>query len=125
MIGYGRQGGYPDRYLYLPMRRTFFLISAGVALILAGVVWMASAQPEGGKLIVPPVEVHPPTKVDINQAGLEELTRLPGITPVLAERIAKHRPYRKLDDLVTQKVLGKKQFARIRDFIVVLHPKNP
>ena len=58
-------------------------------------------------------------KVDLNQAKLEELSRLPGITPILAERIARQRPYRKLDDLVTRKVLGKKQFARIREYVVV------
>jgi len=70
------------------------------------------------------VQAPSQTKVDINQAGLEELTRLPGITSVLAERIAQHRPYRKLDDLVTRRVLGKKQFARIREFVIV-HPRNP
>ena len=113
------------------MRRTFLLISAGVALVLAGVAWIAAAQlggREAGSLSTEAadasVQVPPHTKVDINQAGLEELTRLPGITSVLAGRIAQHRPYQKLDDLVTRKVLGKKQFARIREFVIV-HPRNP
>ncbi len=113
------------------MRRTLFLISAGVALVLAGVAWIAAAQ-LGGKdtgsqarnSADVSMEARPKTKVDINQAGLEELIRLPGITPVLAERIAQHRPYRKLDDLVTRRVLGKKQFARIREFVIV-HRRNP
>jgi DNA uptake protein ComE-like DNA-binding protein len=58
-------------------------------------------------------------KVDLNQAGVDELRRLPGITPEIAERIVKNRPYRKLDDLVTRKVLGKKQFARVRELVIV------
>jgi DNA uptake protein ComE-like DNA-binding protein len=113
------------------MRRTFLLISAGVALVLAAVVWLAAAQlgeRETGSRPqdTTPVSVQaaPRTKVDINQSGLEELTKLPGITPAIAERIAQHRPYRRLDDLITRKVLGKKQFARIREHIVV-HPRNP
>jgi DNA uptake protein ComE-like DNA-binding protein len=113
------------------MRRTFLLITAGVALVLAGVAWLAAAQlgewetdsrPQDSTPVS--VQASPQAKVDINQAGLEELTRLPGITPAIAERIAQHRPYRKLDDLVTRKVLGKKQFARIREYVVV-HPRNP
>jgi len=37
----------------------------------------------------------------------------------VAERIVRHRPYKKLDDLVTRRVLGKKEFARIREQVVV------
>jgi competence protein ComEA len=113
------------------MRRTFLLITAGVVLVLAGVAWLAAAQlgereTDSRSQNTAPVsaQASPQAKVDINQAGLEELIRLPGITPVLAERIAQHRPYRKLDDLITRKVLGKKQFARIREYVVV-HPRNP
>ena len=113
------------------MRRTFLVMSTGGALVLAGVAWLAAAQlggretdsmiPEGPEASV---QALPQTKVDINQAGVEELTKLPGITRVLAERITKNRPYRKLDDLVTRKVLGKKQFARVREYIVI-HPRIP
>ena len=113
------------------MRRTILLISAGIALVLAGVAWLAAAQLGGRETDSRSQDTadvsrqaSPQMKVDINQAGLEELTRLPGITPALAERIAQHRPYRKLDDLITRKVLGKKQFARIREYVVV-HPRNP
>jgi len=113
------------------MRRTFALITVGSALVLAGVAWLAAAQ-LGGKEMGPgasgvrPATVEVPSrgKVDLNRAGMEELARLPGITSVLAERIVKYRPYRKLDDLVTRKVLGKKQFARIREFVSI-SPASP
>jgi competence protein ComEA len=113
------------------MRRTFLLITAGVALVLAGVAWLAAAQlgeretdSRSQESTRASMQASPQAKVNINQAGLEELTRLPGITPAIAGRIAQHRPYRKLDDLVTRKILGKKQFARIREYVVV-QPRNP
>jgi len=87
------------------MRRAFVLIGLGAAAILAGVAWLAAAQFGGGeKTPLAPMRAEAPTpiKVDLNQAGVEELGRLPGITPSLAERIARNRPYRKLDDLVTK-----------------------
>ena len=58
-------------------------------------------------------------KLDVNRVAASELSSLPGVSAELAERIVRNRPYRKLDDLITRKVLGKKQFARIRDFIVI------
>jgi len=113
------------------MRRTFLRISIALALMLPGVEWRAAAQlggQEAGSASTDgsdaTVQAPPQTKVDINNAGLEELARLPGITPALAQRIVQNRPYRKLDDLVTQRVLGKKQFARIREFVTV-HPRSP
>ena len=112
-------------FFFLPMRRAIVLSIAGGVLVLGGMAWLAAAQ-LGGKDGSPPgraagtfVQAHAQVKVDLNQAKLEELSRLPGITLILAERIARQRPYRKLDDLVTRKVLGKKQFARIREYVVV------
>ena len=112
------------------MRRALVLIGAGSALILAGVAWLAAAQlaVRGTDLPVPVVRDVPEQeaaqgplkrKVDLNQAGLEELRRLPGITREIAERIVRNRPYCRLDDLVTRKVLGKKQFARVRELVII------
>src|SRR5271157_5383269 len=107
------------------MRCTSLLISAGVALVLGGTAWPAAVQHGEGdtgsrsaKTQDASVQAPSGTKVDVNQATMEELIPLPGITSALAERIVQHRPYRKLDDLVTRKVLGKKQFARIRESVV-------
>jgi DNA uptake protein ComE-like DNA-binding protein len=36
-----------------------------------------------------------------------------------ADRIIQKRPYRKLDELISKKAIGKKQFAQIRDYISV------
>jgi DNA uptake protein ComE-like DNA-binding protein len=112
------------------MRRTLVLIGAGSGLILAGVAWLAAAQlgirdTDPAVAVVQddaqpgPAQGPVKPKVDLNRAGMEELRRLPGITPEIAQRIVRNRPYRKLDDLVTRKVLGKKQFARVRELVMV------
>ena len=58
-------------------------------------------------------------RVDLNTAGIEEISRLPGMTTQTAERIIGSRPYRNLDDLVTKKVIGRKEFAQIREYVVI------
>ena len=63
-------------------------------------------------------------RIDINSASVRDLERLPGMKPELVERIVQHRPYRKLDDLITKKVLGRKQFALIKDRIRVGVPSD-
>jgi len=66
-----------------------------------------------------PVVAQGPVRVDVNRAELEELQRLPGMTTRVADRIIRNRPYRKLDELISRKVIGTKQFAEILEYIVV------
>ena len=108
------------------MRRAAALIGIGGMVLSAGGSWLHAAQLEGqdGDLQPRGEQVSPTSaKLDVNIAGVDELVRLPGMTPQLAEQIVRNRPYRKLDDLLTRKVLGKKQFARIREFVVVSRGK--
>lgn len=58
-------------------------------------------------------------RLDVNRAERDELSRLPGMTLEAADRIIEKRPYRKLDELISKKAIGKKQFAQIRDYISV------
>jgi len=55
----------------------------------------------------------------LNTARVEEISRLPGMTTETAERIIGNRPYRNLDELVTKKMVGRKEFAKIREYIVI------
>jgi DNA uptake protein ComE-like DNA-binding protein len=57
-------------------------------------------------------------KMDINHASLAELERLPGMTPVWAQRIIHFRPYKTKLDLLQQGVLPTKLYSEIRDSIV-------
>ncbi len=60
--------------------------------------------------------------VDINRAGLAELDALPGIGPVLAGRILRHRqehgPFREPDDLLAVPGIGPRLLERLRPHVV-------
>jgi competence ComEA-like helix-hairpin-helix protein len=57
--------------------------------------------------------------VDVNEASPEELQRLPGIGPKLAERIIANRPYHKVDDLLKISGIGPKGIERLRALVRV------
>ncbi len=61
----------------------------------------------------------PPAKVlvDVNHASLEELQKLPGIGPKLAERILAHRPYEKPEDLDKVPGIGSVLLGRLKPLI--------
>lgn len=62
-------------------------------------------------------------KLDVNRANAQELEELPGIGPVLAERIVDYRKsgrsFRSIDDLRAVKGIGKKKFEQIRALVTV------
>ncbi len=59
--------------------------------------------------------------VSINEAGIDELTSLPGIGPVLASRIVDYRisngEFQRLEDLKKVKGIGPHIFSKITPFI--------
>ncbi len=61
--------------------------------------------------------------ISINRAAKETLNALPGIGPVLAERIVLERedrgPFRSNDELLHIKGLGPKKLARLIDYITL------
>ncbi len=57
--------------------------------------------------------------VDLNEATFEELQRLPGIGPKLAELIIANRPYHKVDDLLRVSGIGPKNLERLRELVRV------
>lgn len=101
------------------MERALALLLALIAL-QAGTVWAA----DGG---VGPGEQGPPSaeqdsRININEAGVDQLVRLSGIGPsraqaILAER--EKRRFRRVEDIMRVPGIGRKTFARIRDSIRV------
>ena len=83
------------------------------------------ALPEDGYRVFAQIEAGESTleiqKVNINTDGAEELTRLKGIGPVLAQRIVEDReengPYTCPEDLLRVKGIGKNLLNGIRDEI--------
>lgn len=61
--------------------------------------------------------------IDVNRAGVEELTGLPGVGEVLAARIAAHReargPFGVLEDLLDVPGIGEGKLAGLRDYAAV------
>ncbi len=62
-------------------------------------------------------------KVDINRAGVTDMTRLPGVGEVIATRIVSHReangPFRTVEDLLDVPGIGEGKLAAIRDYALV------
>jgi competence protein ComEA len=77
----------------------------------------------------PPAQKAPPKPVDINTAGISELSTLPGIGPATAARIIedrqKHGPYRRVDDLLRVKGIGPKKLGRLRPHVRIGEPPLP
>lgn len=79
---------------------------------------------DGG--VGPPVQ-GPPTveqdaRININEAGPEELVKLPGIGPSRAEAILAEREkrrFRRIEDIIRVPGIGRKTFGRIRHSIRV------
>lgn len=58
-------------------------------------------------------------KVNINTSTQAELEALPGIGPVTASKIISGRPYQKTEDILTQKIIFKSVYEKIKDSLVV------
>jgi len=62
-----------------------------------------------------PADVH---LLDINTATAEQLKALPGIGDAYTEKIVKHRPYKRKDELVQKKIIPEATYDKIKDQIV-------
>jgi competence protein ComEA len=67
-------------------------------------------------------------RIDLNKATLSQLDSLPGIGPVIAERILELReksgPYKRIEDLMNIRGIGEKKFLKLKDLITVKPPKQ-
>jgi competence protein ComEA len=62
-------------------------------------------------------------RVRVNSAGAEDLQRLPGVGPVLAQRIVEHRdrygPFAVVEDLLDVSGIGEGKLAAMREAVLV------
>lgn len=97
-------------------------IAAMLAALAFGVAGLATA--DGG---FPPPADGPPTeaqdeRININEAGVDELVQLPGIGPSRAQAIIAEREkrrFRRIEDIMRVPGIGRKTFGRIRASIRV------
>ena len=63
-------------------------------------------------------------RLDLNQASLEELLRVPGMTRTWAGRILRFRPYRTKLDLLDKGIVSAPVYNRIKDCVIVHREKQ-
>lgn len=92
---------------------------------------LAAPVADGQQLLVPQVSDGAPGggagavggKVRVNTAGVAELEQLPGVGPVLAERILHHResygPFGVVEDLLDVPGIGEGKLAALRDAVQI------
>lgn len=65
----------------------------------------------------------PASKINVNKANTKDLEQLPGVGPVISERIAsyrkKHGSFKKVEDLINVEGIGKKTLADMKSFIIL------
>ena len=99
-------------------------------VVSAGCRWQASqAGNESEPLVrqtrtpLPSRSFEPGARLDINSAGPRDLESLPGIGPVLAQRIvefrAKNPPFRRIEEILIIRGIGRRKFEALRDRIRV------
>jgi len=65
------------------------------------------------------LRLAPGERVNINTASKEDLEKIPGIGPVKAQAIIKHRPYKTPEDIMKVKGIKDKTYQKIKDYITV------
>ena len=62
-------------------------------------------------------------KINVNSADIQDLIKIPGIGPVLSERIVKYRnlhgPFKNTEDLQKVKGIGPKNINRFKEYITL------
>ena len=78
-------------------------------------------------LVCPVAGAEQTSKVDLNKATPSQLDSLPGIGPVIAERIIRFRedngPFKRIEDLMNVRGIGERTFLKLENQISVDAPE--
>ncbi len=122
------------------MTRSLLIKGAMLVAAIAVVLWIGWPVPKEETQQTEPVQpiatqvpvasqavatapVKTAARVNLNRASADELQALPGIGPVLAQRMVEwrkaHGRYRTVDDLQEVKGIGKKRMDQLRPLVMV------
>ena len=65
----------------------------------------------------------PEARTDINHASIEELLKVPGMTPTWAGRVVRFRPYKTKLDLLDRGIVSNQVYDRIKDYVIAHRDK--
>ncbi len=92
---------------------------------------LAAKLTDGGKVYIPKAGetkvlgtaakggVETGSAININNATLSELDKLPGVGPVTAQKIIDGRPYQTVEELLSRKIVGQSTFEKIKGSLSV------
>jgi DNA uptake protein ComE-like DNA-binding protein len=91
-----------------------------ILLLAASPGAVPSLAPSNAPQAAPKSKPAPPpaARIDINHASVDELLKIPGMTPTWAGRIVRFRPYRTKRDLLDHGVLPGDVYDRIKAAII-------
>lgn len=92
---------------------------------------LATKLTDGGKIFIPSInetssnfsqnsqESFSDSLININNASLSQLDKLPGVGETTASKIILQRPYQSIEDLLSKKIVNKKVFDQIKSRITL------
>ena len=102
------------------MRTGVRFAAAAIVMLVVCLAGIAQYQDRDTRGVPKTSSTAPPpeARIDINHASMDELLKVPGMTPSWAGRIVRFRPYRSKADLVEYGIVTSQVYDKIKDYVI-------